>query len=334
MNAPASNAEQRSSSRFSASLPSSRPGGPPVPIGRLPGGLQVLRDEVVDRGVVVPHPNVQVFLIVLRVLRGRRRDHRRSESDAGYNSSADGSVRGTRTAVRRTPKANPSSNSLRCHRSLPLYSTIHRSQSAVRRVVRRRGMPTSSADSGIARSRWRRRPSCSPSSKTIIARATAAAQSVPPPPPPPDVCGRVCSRSDPGPGVAQLAGLGGEPRDDAARDGGRCRPPRGHRQTRAGRTQALRVGAAMSGRPFRFAHLADAHVGAWSRDARRSGMPSGRACSGQSRTVGERDCEFLPDLRRPVPYPGPGPRGGRPGRGGAQGARRCGAAGLHDLRLP
>jgi exonuclease SbcD len=62
----------------------------------------------------------------------------------------------------------------------------------------------------------------------------------------------------------------------------------------------------MSGRPFRFAHLADAHVGAWSRDAAvRDALRESvlRAI----RTVGERDCEFLlisGDLfHTPVPDP-------------------------------
>jgi exonuclease SbcD len=62
----------------------------------------------------------------------------------------------------------------------------------------------------------------------------------------------------------------------------------------------------MSGRPFRFAHLADAHVGAWSRDAAvRDALRTSvlRAI----RTVGERDCEFLlisGDLfHTPVPDP-------------------------------
>jgi exonuclease SbcD len=62
----------------------------------------------------------------------------------------------------------------------------------------------------------------------------------------------------------------------------------------------------MSGRPFRFAHLADAHVGAWSRDvAVRDALRESvlRAI----RTVGERDCDFLlisGDLfHTPVPDP-------------------------------
>jgi hypothetical protein len=62
----------------------------------------------------------------------------------------------------------------------------------------------------------------------------------------------------------------------------------------------------MSGRPFSFAHLADAHVGAWSRDpAIRDALRASvvRAI----RTVAERDCEFLlisGDLfHTPVPDP-------------------------------
>jgi exonuclease SbcD len=62
----------------------------------------------------------------------------------------------------------------------------------------------------------------------------------------------------------------------------------------------------VSRRPFRFAHLADAHVGAWSRD------PAVRDALRESvvravRTVAERDCEFLlvsGDLfHTPVPDP-------------------------------
>jgi len=62
----------------------------------------------------------------------------------------------------------------------------------------------------------------------------------------------------------------------------------------------------MSGRPFRFAHLADAHVGAWSRDAAVRGALR-ESVLRAIRTVGERDCEFLlisGDLfHTPVPDP-------------------------------
>ncbi|HEV8049258.1 MAG TPA: metallophosphoesterase, partial [Thermoplasmata archaeon] len=62
----------------------------------------------------------------------------------------------------------------------------------------------------------------------------------------------------------------------------------------------------MSGPPFRFAHLADAHVGAWSRDAAVRGALR-ESVLRAIRTVGERDCEFLlisGDLfHTPVPDP-------------------------------
>ena len=103
-----------------------------------------------------------------------------------------------------------------------------------------------------------------------------------------------------------LALFGREPRHDPARHGRRRRPPRRRRQARPGRTEAHRVGASVTGRPFRFAHLADAHVGAWSRDvAVRDALRESvlRAL----RTVGERDCDFLlisGDLfHTPVPDP-------------------------------
>ncbi|MCI4324359.1 MAG: metallophosphoesterase family protein [Thermoplasmata archaeon] len=62
----------------------------------------------------------------------------------------------------------------------------------------------------------------------------------------------------------------------------------------------------MSGKPFRFAHLADAHVGAWSRDlAIRDALRESVLTA--LRTVRERDCDFLlvsGDLfHTPVPDP-------------------------------
>jgi hypothetical protein len=76
-------------------LPLESAGGSPVPIGRLARFLQVLRNVVEDRSMVVSEADMEVPARGFRRRRGRAgRRHARETPPSAYNSSADRGRRG------------------------------------------------------------------------------------------------------------------------------------------------------------------------------------------------------------------------------------------------